>query len=79
MLKMEHIRAAFPEGCLAANLSLIPIPNPAKAQKRKLNGFTIKIDAISSREIRFYKVDVNKDYTYPNNQQEPSIITVTSE
>lgn len=41
MLKMEHIRAAFPEGCLAANLSLIPIPNPAKAQKRKLNGFTI--------------------------------------
>ena len=47
--------------------------------KTYINGFTIKIDAISSREIRFYKVDANKDYTYPNNQQEPSIITVTSE
>ena len=44
-----------------------------------INGFTIKIDAISSREIRFYKVDVNQDYTYPNNNQNPSIITVTSE
>lgn len=47
--------------------------------KTYINGFTIKIDAISSREIRFYKVDVNKDYTYPNNQQESSIITVTTE
>lgn len=47
--------------------------------KTYINGFTIKIDAISSREIRFYKVDVNKDYTYPNNHQDSSIITVTTE
>ena len=47
--------------------------------KTYINGFTIKIDAISSREIRFYKVDVNQDYTYPNNNQNPSIITVSSE
>ena len=37
----------------------------------------ISIDAISSREIRFYKVDVSQDYTYPNNNN--SIVTITSE
>ena len=47
--------------------------------KTYINGFTIKIDAISSREIRFYKVDVNKDYTYPNSNNDKSIITVSSE
>lgn len=47
--------------------------------KTYINGFTIKIDAISSREIRFYKVDDNKDYTYPNSNNDKSIITVSSE
>ena len=47
--------------------------------KTYINGFTIKIDAISSREIRFYKVDVNKDYTYPNSNNDKFIITVSSE
>lgn len=47
--------------------------------KTYINGFTIKIDAISSREIRFYKVDVNQDYTYPNGSNDKSIITVSSE
>ena len=47
--------------------------------KTYINGFTIKIDAISSREIRFYKADVNKDYTYPNSNNDKSIITVSSE
>lgn len=42
-----------------------------------INGFTIIIDAISSVDIRFYKVDVNKDYTYPNNNND-SIIKVTT-
>ena len=47
--------------------------------KTYINGFTIKIDAISSREIRFYKVDVNKDYTYANSNNDKSIITVSNE
>ena len=47
--------------------------------KTYINGFTIKIDAISSREFRFYKVDVNKDYTYPNSNNDKSIITVSSQ
>ena len=42
-----------------------------------INRFTITIDAISSVDIRFYKVDVTKDYTYPNDN-ETSIIKVTS-
>lgn len=45
--------------------------------KTYIRGFTISIDAISSREIRFYKVDVSQDYTYPNNNN--SIVTITSE
>ena len=47
--------------------------------KTYINGFTIKIDAISSREIRFYKVDVNQDYTYPNGSNDKSIITVSTQ
>lgn len=45
--------------------------------KNYINGFTINIDAISSVDMRFYKVDVTKDYTYPNANNE-SIIKVTS-
>ena len=45
--------------------------------KNYINGFTINIDAISSVDIRFYKVDVTTDYTYPNANNE-SIIKVTS-
>lgn len=39
--------------------------------------FTINIDAISSVDIRFYKVDTTKDYTYPNSNNS-SIIKVTN-
>lgn len=46
--------------------------------KTYISGFTILIDAISSREIRLYKVYVSKNYTYPNKDNK-SIITVTSE
>ena len=42
-----------------------------------IKSFTINIDAISSVDIRFYKVDVTKDYTYPNNNND-SVIEVTS-
>lgn len=46
--------------------------------KTYINGFTIKIDAISSKEIRFYKIDVSKNYTYPN-KENISIVNVTSQ
>lgn len=46
-------------------------------QKTYIKSFTINIDAISSVDIRFYKVDVTKDYTYPNNNNN-SIINVTT-
>ena len=42
-----------------------------------IKSFTINVDAISSVDIRFYKVDVTKDYTYPNNNNY-SVIKVTS-
>ena len=45
--------------------------------KNYINGFTINIDAISSVDIRFYKEDLTKHYTYPNNNND-SIIKVTS-
>lgn len=30
-----------------------------------INGMTFKVDPISSAVVRFYKIDINKDYTYP--------------
>ena len=45
--------------------------------KTYISGFTISIDAISSREIRFYKADVSKNYTYPNSNNK-SVVTITS-
>lgn len=45
--------------------------------KTYINEMTIPIDAVSSRDLRFYKVDVSKDYTYPNGSN-TSIVTITS-
>ena len=42
-----------------------------------INEITIPIDAISSKDLRFYKVDVSPNYTYPNNNNQ-SIVTITS-
>lgn len=35
-------------------------------EKKYINSITLPIDAISSVDLRFYKVDISKDYTYPN-------------
>lgn len=43
-----------------------------------INSIKFKIDALSSKKVRFYKVDETKDYTYPIVNTEP-IITFTSE
>ena len=42
-----------------------------------INEITRPIDAISSKDLRFYKVDVSQNYTYPNNNNQ-SIVTITS-
>ena len=42
-----------------------------------INEITFKVEPISSAVVRFYKVDVSKDYTYPI-VNSTSIITVTS-
>ena len=46
--------------------------------KEYINSVTIKMDAISSEDIRFYKLDISQNYTYPNGNN-PSIIQITSE
>lgn len=35
-------------------------------EKKYIKSITLPIDAISSTDLRFYKVDTSKDYTYPN-------------
>ena len=42
-----------------------------------VDSFTIKIDAISSKILRFYKVDPSQDYTYPK-EQASCILNITS-
>ena len=44
--------------------------------KEYINSITLSIEAISSVNVRFYKVDTSQDYTYPNNDNF-SIVTVT--
>lgn len=44
--------------------------------KSYINSFTLAIDAISSADLRFYKVDTSQDYTYPNSEND-SVVSVT--
>lgn len=43
--------------------------------KNYINSITLAIDAISSADLRFYKTDTSKDYTYPNLEND-SVISV---
>ena len=45
--------------------------------KNYINSITLPIDAISSVDLRFYKVDTSKDYTYPNLDND-CVLTVTT-
>lgn len=42
-----------------------------------ISGISFKIDALSSSNVRFYKQDIEQDYTYPGKNQE-SIFTITT-
>lgn len=46
--------------------------------KNYINSITLPIDAISSADIRFYKVDTSADYTYPNSNNN-CVVTITTE
>lgn len=46
--------------------------------KNYINSITLPIDAISSADIRFYKVDTSADYTYPNLNNN-CVVTITTE
>ena len=41
-----------------------------------INSISFKIDAMSSEQIKFYKVNAGQNYTYPNNNNS-SVITVS--
>ena len=41
-----------------------------------INSISFEIEAMSSKQVKFYKVDATQNYTYPNNNNN-SIITVT--
>lgn len=55
----------------------INIGNTQIDGKEYINSITISIDAISSVNLRFYKKDVSKDYTYPNSNNY-CIVTLSS-
>lgn len=56
--------------------------NAISTTKRQINGYdyitsiTFKMDALSSEQVKFYKINTSLDNTYPNNNNE-SIITVS--
>ena len=43
-----------------------------------IKALTFSIEASSSKDIRFYKVDVSSDYTYPNSSGSSAVVKVTS-
>ena len=45
--------------------------------KNYIKSITLPIDAISSADIRFYKLDSSKNYTYPNSNNK-SVVNVTT-
>lgn len=45
--------------------------------KNYINSITLQIDAISSADLRFYKVDTSQNYTYPNSSN-TSVVSITS-
>lgn len=46
--------------------------------KSYIKSITLPIEAISSADLRFYKVDISQNYTYPN-KDNVSVVTVTSQ
>lgn len=47
-------------------------------EKNYINSITLPIDAISSIDLRFYKVDTSLDYTYPNLTNN-CVVTITTQ
>ena len=47
--------------------------------KNYINSITLSIEAISSVDLRFYKVDTSQDYTYPNSKNYSVVSVVPKE
>lgn len=45
-------------------------------EKSYISSFTLAIDAISSVDLRFYKVDTSQDYTYPNSENDSAVSVI---
>lgn len=57
-------------------VNAINITTTTVNDKNYINSITLPIEAISSVDLRFYKVDTSKDYTYPNINNN-SVVSVT--
>jgi len=54
------------------------VTHTTKNSYNYINSITFKVDAITSTKVRFYKIDQTKNYTYPNNNNQSPVITLTS-
>lgn len=59
-------------------LNAISVGRTNLGEYEYINKLVFKVDAISSSNVRFYKNDVSKNYTYPNNENN-SIVTFNAE
>ena len=59
ILKMEHICADFPEGCLAANLFIDPYTEPGKSAEKKIKWIYNRVLSATNRagKLRTLKQD----------------------
>lgn len=49
-----------------------------KTDEQYINSVTITLESGQSEDIKFYKKDKSKNYTYPNETEEDMIITITN-
>lgn len=54
------------------------ITNTTRNNYNYITGIEFKMEPLSGAVVRFYKVDVTKNYTYPNTTGQEPIITVTN-
>ncbi len=54
------------------------ITNLVKNNYNYITGIEFRMEPLSSAVVRFYKVDVTKDYSYPNTSGQAPIVTVTN-
>ena len=77
------VTISFPTQTVLLDMTNEVYANAESISTRTISGYTyideitFKVDALSSRRVRFYKRDKTQNYTYPNGNNSP-IITLTS-